>query len=62
MDDHPGSPKAAGSMLKIGYIQDEREDWQRARETLEGLTRKFPDSTESRLARSRLERMSRDGH
>jgi tol-pal system protein YbgF len=62
VDDHPGSPKAAGSMLKIGYIQDEQEDWQRARETLEGLTRKFPDSTESRLARSRLERMSREGH
>ena len=49
-------------MLKIGYIQDEQQDWPGARATLEGLMAKFPDSTEARLAKGRLERMAREGH
>jgi len=62
LDNYPLSPKVPGAMLKIGYIQDERKDWKRARMTLEELVRKFPGSTEARLAQGRLERMARDGH
>ena len=62
LSDYPVSPKIPGAMLKIGYIQDERKDWTDARSTLQQLTEKFPDSTEARLAKGRLERMARDGH
>jgi len=61
LDDYPLSPKVAGAMLKIGYIQDERKDWKRARATLEDLVQRFPDSTEARLAMGRLEQMTRVG-
>jgi tol-pal system protein YbgF len=61
LDDYPLSPKVAGSMLKIGYIQGEQKEWGKARSTLEELVRKFPGSTEARLANGRLERLARDG-
>jgi tol-pal system protein YbgF len=59
---YPLSPKVPGSMLKIGYIHYDQGDWQRARATLQDVTAKFPDSAEARLAESRLERMTREGH
>ena len=59
---YPLSPKVPDSMLKIGYIHYERSDWRRARTTLKDVLAKFPDTTEARLAQSRLDRMSRDGH
>jgi len=60
--DHPLSPKVPGALLKIGYIHDEQGDWQQARGALQGLLDGFPDTTEARLAESRLERMTREGH
>jgi tol-pal system protein YbgF len=62
LNDYPISPKVPGAMLKIGYIQDERKEWSAARTTLQDLAARFPDSTEARLAKGRLERMARDGH
>lgn len=62
LDDHPQSPKVAGAMLKIGYIQDEQQDWPAARATLEELIRRFPQRTEARRARKRLEQMAQNGH
>lgn len=59
---YPLSPKVPASMLKIGYIHYDQSDWQRARATLQDVAKKFPDTTEARLAESRLERMSREGH
>jgi len=59
---YPLSPKVPGSMLKIGYIHYDQGNWQRARTTLKDVATKFPDSAEARLAKSRLERMTREGH
>jgi tol-pal system protein YbgF len=59
---YPQSPKVAGALLKIGYIQYEQQDWPAARASLEGLIKRFPEATEARLAKSRLERMSKEGH
>jgi tol-pal system protein YbgF len=59
---YPLSPKIPASMLKIGYIHYDRSDWKRARSSLREVVEKFPDSTEARLAASRLERMTREGH
>ena len=58
---YPQSPKAAGALLKIGYIQYEQQDWPAARSSLESLVKRFPEATEARLAKSRLERMSKEG-
>lgn len=60
--DYPLSPKIPAAQLKIGYIRYEKSDWQQARKTLQGIIEQFPDTTEARLAASRLERMTREGH
>jgi len=60
--DHPLSPRVPASLLKIGYIYDEKGDWQRAHGILQNLIEKFPDTAEARLAASRLGRMTREGH
>ncbi|CAD7855297.1 MAG: hypothetical protein [Olavius algarvensis Gamma 1 endosymbiont] len=60
--DHPRSPKVPASLLKIGYIHYENKEWQQARGVLRDIRDKFPDTTEARLAESRLERMTREGH
>jgi len=59
---YPLSPKVPGSMLKIGYIHYDQGDWLRARTTLQDVIAKFPGSNEARLAKSRLERIAREGH
>jgi len=59
---YPLSQKVPSSMLKIGYIHYDQNDWKRARTTLQDVTKKFPDTTEARLAESRLDRMTREGH
>lgn len=59
---YPLSPKVPGAMLKVGYIHYDQGDWQNARVSFQDLIGKFPDSTEARLAQSRLERMTKEGH
>jgi len=59
---YPQSPKVPGALLKIGYIHFEQEDWPQARTALEEVMRRYPTSTEARLAKSRLDRMSSEGH
>jgi len=60
--DYPLSPKVPASLLKIGYIYDEQGDWQRAHRILQDMIKQFPDTTEARLAASRLDRMIRERH
>ncbi|MBK1724658.1 tol-pal system protein YbgF [Thiocystis violacea] len=56
---NPSSPKVPGAMLKIGFIQFEQRDLDQAKATLEQVIRTYPNTTEARLAKSRLERISR---
>lgn len=58
----PDSPKISDAMLKIGYIQYEKQQWSTARETLDNLINRFPNSTASQLAKKRLDRMHGEGH
>jgi tol-pal system protein YbgF len=58
---YPQSPKVAGALLKIGYIQYEQQDWPAARASLESLVKRFPEATEARLAKSRLQRITKEG-
>jgi tol-pal system protein YbgF len=57
---NPGSPRVPGALLKIGYIQYEQEAYDQARAALGQVIAQYPDSTEARLAKSRLERMGRE--
>lgn len=47
---YPDSPKVPGAMLKIGYIQYEKQRLGEARQTLETLIDRFPGSSAARLA------------
>ncbi len=55
-----GSSKVPGALLKIGYIQYEQEAYDQARAVLRQLVTQYPESTEARLAQSRLEKMGRE--
>ncbi len=55
--EHADSPKVPGALLKIGYIYDAQRNTAQAREALQALVDKYPDSTEARLAKNRLEKL-----
>ena len=57
---NPASAKVPGALLKIGFIQYEQNAAEQARATLERVIRDYPNSTEARLARDRLERGARE--
>ena len=59
--DYPLSPKLPGAMLKLGYVYSDQNDLEQARLILTEVAKRFPDTTEGRLAQGRLEQMTRDG-
>lgn len=58
---YSNSVKAPDALLKMGYIHYELGDWKAARENLQAVKQRFPDSTAARLASERLQRMDREG-
>jgi tol-pal system protein YbgF len=58
----PASAKVSDALLKTGYIYYEQQQWEKAREVLQGLVEKHPASTVARLAQKRLDRMRAEGH
>jgi tol-pal system protein YbgF len=61
LEQYPSSAKVPGAMLKLGFIQHEKGQIGKAREILGELIRRFPDSTEARLAQQRMDLLRRDG-
>ncbi len=59
--DYPASSKVTHAMLKVGYIYDEMDKPDKARETLNGLIVNHPKTTAARLAEERLRRMKQEG-
>jgi tol-pal system protein YbgF len=59
--DYPLSPRVPEAMLKLGYVYDEQDQRGDARAVLEEVVRRFPDTTEARLAQGRLDRMQPEG-
>ena len=57
----PDSPKTPDAMLKIGYAHYELQQWAEARNILAEIGQRFPQSTASRLAEKRLQRMKSEG-
>ncbi len=59
---HPTSSKRADTTLKIGYIYYEQKRWEEARQLLTEVVNNPAGGTAARLAQSRLERMTEEGH
>jgi len=58
---YSGSPKAPEALLKIGYIQYEMGAYNRARQSLQDVVVRFPESRVAIAAKARLEKMQREG-
>jgi tol-pal system protein YbgF len=61
VSDYPGSPKLPAAMLKLGYIYQDQQNTEQAHQMLQAVSERFPDTTEGRLAKGRLEQMTREG-
>lgn len=62
LNQHPESPKAKDALLKIGFIEYEEKNWNKAKQVLKDVTKRYRNSTVARLAQERLHRMRKDGH
>ncbi len=58
---YQASPKAPQALLKIGYIQYDMGAYERARQTLQDVVARFPESRVAIAAKARLEKMQREG-
>lgn len=58
----PRSGKVGDALLKLGFCHYELGHWQEARAGLERVVERYPESSASRMASERLERMRREGH
>ena len=54
---NPSSTKVPGAMLKIADIQSEQDAREQARNAYRAVIARFPNSTEARLAQSRLKKL-----
>jgi tol-pal system protein YbgF len=59
---HPASSKRPDAELKIGYIFYEQGKWAEARQLLSRVASNASASTAARLAKTRLDRMTAEGH
>lgn len=59
---YPQHPKAADSLLKLGYVEYNKGQWKRSQQLLKQVTTQFPGSTSAQLAQARLEKMHYEGH
>ncbi len=60
--DYPQHPKAADSLLKLGYVAYAKGQWQRSNELLKQVKSQYPGSTSAQLADLRLDKMRQEGH
>lgn len=60
--DYPQHPKAADSLLKLGYVEYTKGQWQRSNELLKQVKSQYPGSTSAQLADLRLDKMRQEGH
>jgi len=62
LEKYPDNSKAADAMLKIGYIEYEKGQFNEARQTLQQVGARYPNTMAANLAQQRVERMQREGH
>jgi tol-pal system protein YbgF len=61
LNNYPSSQKQADALLKIGYCYYELKDFAKARESLQAVTSRFPNTTPARLAATRLQQLKSEG-
>lgn len=61
LKNYPKSPKLAEALLKMGYSHYELKEAGKARDVLQQLVEKYPDSTEAGQARNLLKRINKNG-
>ena len=61
LTDYQDSPKRKDAELKIGFTYYELKDWAASRRALESVVAQFPNTTNARTAKQRLERLTREG-
>lgn len=54
---YPNSPKVPDALLKMGFIQQDLNNVEQARKTLQDVVRRFPQSSAAKLAQQRLDKM-----
>lgn len=62
VDNFPEHHKALDSMLKLGLIAEESEDWDAAKSYLMTVKNSNPNSSLARIAETKLQRLAMDGH
>lgn len=60
LDNYPRSSKIPDALLKVGYCEYELDNLDAAREALREVQAEYPDTTAARLARNRLDQISRE--
>ena len=61
-EQYPDSRKLPDALLKIGYTYYELGEWAKARQYLEDVINRYPNSRNARSARARLDVMKKEGH
>ncbi|GMR19645.1 MAG: tol-pal system protein YbgF [Gammaproteobacteria bacterium] len=59
--DYPDSPKVPDAMLKIGFTYFEMEDWAKARQSLEQVVQRYPNTRTAKSAQQRLQKLQKAG-
>ena len=62
VNNYPQSPKVPDALLKLGFSYYELGDWGNARQTLEKVNARYPQTTAAQLAQRRLDKMVSEGH
>jgi tol-pal system protein YbgF len=59
---YPHSNKVADALLKMGYIQSDKENWRQANILLNRLVKEYPGTTSASLGGKQLDRLRSQGH
>lgn len=59
---YPNTPKRADATLKIGFVHYELGQWSEARNVLDEVKANYPGTSAAKLAETRLQKMSTEGH
>lgn len=62
LNNYPRSTKVPDALLKMAYIQSDKQNWKQANSLLNKLLKEHPDSTSAGLGRKQLERLRQEGH
>ncbi len=59
---YPQHPKAADSLLKLGYVEYAKGQWKQSQALFTQVKNQFPGTTSAQLADARLQKMQEEGH